>query len=184
MLRNVKPPDRRNVSPARSYRRWILYLQTSGEQIESGKMFGLAALLGLALAVPALGQTAVDGDTIVNGTTYRIWGIDAHELHQPCLDGWPGGIELARMLEGLVLGKRIECEFRGRDRYGRSIGLCRADARDLGADMVGAGMAWAFTRYSSDYIDEERSAIGNRVGVHAHDCEKPWDWRARSRGDR
>jgi endonuclease YncB( thermonuclease family) len=151
-------------------------------------LIGMMVVLLVVLAVlgqSAKAQTVVDGDTIkLNGTIWRLWGIDAPELHQPCLDGWPGGIESARMLEGLVLGKRIECEFRGRDRYGRSIGLCRADGRDLGAHMVEAGMAWAFTRYSSDYIDEERSAIGSRVGVHAHDCEKPWDWRARSRGDR
>jgi len=30
----------------------------------------------------------------------------------------------------------------------------------LGAAMVGAGMAWAFTRYSSDYVGQERAAIG------------------------
>jgi hypothetical protein len=44
--------------------------------------------------------------------------------------------------------------------------------------MVSADMAWAFTRYSSDYVPKERAAIGARLGVHAHDCEKPWDWRA------
>jgi endonuclease YncB( thermonuclease family) len=40
-----------------------------------------------------------------------------------------------------MLGKRIECEFRGKDRYGRSIGLCRADGLNLGATMVSAGIA-------------------------------------------
>jgi endonuclease YncB( thermonuclease family) len=58
-----------------------------------------------------------------------------------------------------MLGKRIECEFRGKDRYGRSIGLCRADGLDLGATMVSAGMAWAFTRYSSDYVEQERASL-------------------------
>jgi endonuclease YncB( thermonuclease family) len=74
--------------------------------------------------------------------------------------------------------------MRGHDRYGRSIGLCRAGGKDLGAELVSAGMAWAFTRYSSDYIRQEWAAIGTNLGVHAHDCEKPWDWRARNRGDR
>ena len=53
------------------------------------------------------------------------------------------------------------------DRYGRSVAVCRADGRDLGADMVSAGMAWAFTRYSSDYVSQERAAIGAGIGVHA-----------------
>jgi hypothetical protein len=31
-------------------------------------------------------------------------------------------------------------------------------------------MAWAFMRYSSDYISQEKAAIGDRLGVHAHDA--------------
>jgi endonuclease YncB( thermonuclease family) len=42
--------------------------------------------------------------------------------------------------------------------------------------MVSAGMAWAFT-YSSDYIGQEKAAVGARLGVHAHHCIKAWDWR-------
>jgi endonuclease YncB( thermonuclease family) len=76
-----------------------------------------------------------------------------------------------------MAGASIRCELKDTDRYGRSVGLCRADGRDLGAAMVTAGMAWAFTRYSSDYIDKERAALGARAGVHAHDCDKAWDWR-------
>lgn len=41
-------------------------------------MLALAAQFGAAMAAPAAGQTLVDGDTIrLDGTTYRIWGIDA-----------------------------------------------------------------------------------------------------------
>ena len=43
--------------------------------------------------------------------------------------------------------------------------------------MVCAGMAWAFTRYSSDYISQEKAAIGAQRGVHAHDFKKERDWR-------
>jgi endonuclease YncB( thermonuclease family) len=140
----------------------------------------VVGLLLSLLAVPASAQTVVDGDTIrLNGTTWRLWGIDAPELAQQCADGWPAGLEATHALESLILSGPVACEDRGRDRYGRSIGLCRAGGRDLGADMVSAGMAWAFTRYSSDYVDQERTAIGARLGVHAHDCEKAWDWRRR-----
>lgn len=150
------------------------------ERLIGEMIFAIITLVALSTA--ALAQTVTEGDTIkLNGTTWRIWGIDAPETHQLCRDDWPGGIEARRLLETMVVGKRIECEFRGKDRYGRSIGLCRADGRDLGAEMVAAGMAWAFTRYSSDYVEQERAAIAERVGVHAHDCEKAWDWRARSR---
>jgi len=33
------------------------------------------------------------------------------------------------------------------------------DAPNIGAEMVAARMAWAFTRYSSDYVRQERAAI-------------------------
>jgi endonuclease YncB( thermonuclease family) len=86
----------------------------------------------------------------------------------------------AAMLE-LVRGRTVTCEPKAKDRYGRTVSLCRADGADLGAAMVSAGMAWPFTRYSSDYVSHERAAIGAGTGVHAHDCAKPWDWRERKR---
>jgi endonuclease YncB( thermonuclease family) len=144
-------------------------------------MLRLAALLVL-LAVPAAAQTVTDGDTItLDGTHWRLWGIDAPETHQACADGWRAGLEATAAMRRLIEGKVVTCELRGHDRYRRSIGLCRADGRDLGAEMVELGMAWAFTRYSSDYVGQERTAIGARVGIHAHDCMKAWDWRAQQR---
>lgn len=143
-----------------------------------------AAALAVALAAgPAPAQTVVtDGDTIkLDGVRWRLWGIDAPEAKQACADGWPAGVEATNAMRRLIEGRAVACEFRGHDRYKRSIGLCRADGRDLGAAMVELGMAWAFTRYSSDYVAQERTAIGARLGVHAHDCEKAWDWRAQRR---
>jgi endonuclease YncB( thermonuclease family) len=115
---------------------------------------------------------------------YRIWGIDAAEMKQACADGWMAGKKAAAAMLELVKGRTITCEPKARDRYGRTVAICRADGVDLGPSMVSAGMAWAFTRYSSDYVSQERAAIGAGLGVHTHDCEKPCDWRARNRGDR
>lgn len=141
----------------------------------------LASLL-LLLAAPATAQTVTDGDTInLNGTVYRLWSIDAPESKQSCADGWPAGFESRRMLEDLLRGKTVACEPRGNDRYGRTIGLCRANGIDVQAAMVHAGMAWAFTRYSSDYVMQERFAVEARLGVHGHPCDKAWDWRAQRR---
>lgn len=45
-----------------------------------------------------------------------------------------------------------------------------SSGEDLGAILVRAGFAWAFTRFSVDYVDQQEEArIANR-GVHAHDC--------------
>ncbi|WP_428673795.1 thermonuclease family protein [Reyranella sp.] len=117
----------------------------------------------------------------IDGKLYRLWGIDAAEQGQRCADGWRAGFEARTTLRKLIAGHAIACEARDRDRYGRIVAVCRADGQDLGAAMVSAGMAWAFTRYSSDYVGQELAAIDARAGVHAHDCAKPWDWRAQVR---
>lgn len=57
-------------------------------------------------------------------------------------DGWPAGLKATAAMRKLIEGRTVACEFRGHDRYKRSIGLCRADGRDLGAAMASAGMAW------------------------------------------
>lgn len=140
----------------------------------------VATVLAGVLASPVAAQTVVDGDTIeLDGTRWRLWGIDAPEMDQTC-GTWIAGVASTYALADLMRGKTIACELRGRDRYGRSIGLCRADGRELGTAMVSAGIAWASTRYSSDYIHLERAAIGAHLGVHAHDCMKAWDWASKA----
>jgi endonuclease YncB( thermonuclease family) len=130
------------------------------------------AALALLPASPTFAQTITDGDTIkLNGMTWRLWGIDAPEARQTCGDAWAAGREATAALRRLIEQQAVACELRGHDRYRRSIGLCRAAGKDLGAELVSSGMAWAFTRYSRDYVEQERAAIAARVGVHAHDCE-------------
>ena len=116
----------------------------------------------------------------LRSSTARPGGCGA-STRPACADGWPAGHEATAAIRHLIEGKAVVCELRGRDRYGRSIGLCRADGQDLGAAMVERGMARAFTRYGSDYVEQERAAIGARAGVHAHGCVYPWDWRAKQR---
>ena len=68
-------------------------------------------------------------------------------------------------LRALIGEHQISCEPRTLDRYGRTVALCRVDGRDLGADMVTDGYAWAFVRYSRDYVEEEREAAAVRAGI-------------------
>lgn len=131
-----------------------------------------------------MAQTITDGDTLKLGdTTYRLWGIDAPESQQTCPDGWPAGRLAATQLQTLIKGRPVVCEAKDTDRYGRTVAICRAGGEDLSALMVRSGMAWAFVRYSRDYMDQEARARADRVGVYAHQCEPPWEWRARNRGE-
>jgi endonuclease YncB( thermonuclease family) len=142
-------------------------------------------LLFLAAALtasPAVGQVITDGDTLkIGGTIYRLWGIDAPEAKQTCPDGWPAGRLAATRLQALTAGRSVVCQEKDRDRYGRIVAICRASGEDLGAIMVREGLAWAFVRYSSDYVSQEGRAKLARLGVHAHDCSPAWAWRAQQR---
>jgi len=88
------------------------------------------------------------------GVTYRLWGIDAPELAQTCPDGWPAGRYAAWRLAALTVGRQVVCQEKDLDRYGRSTAVCRVFGEDLGAILVREGFAWAFTRYSVDYVDQ------------------------------
>jgi hypothetical protein len=48
--------------------------------------------------------------------------------------------------------------------------------------MVATGMARAFTKYSSNYVGQEKQVIGAHR-VHAHECED-LDSRAKNQADR
>jgi endonuclease YncB( thermonuclease family) len=146
------------------------------------------ASLGIVLAFVSVwanspfAQTITDGDTLKQGgVTYRLWGIDAPETKQICPDGWPAGSLATTRLQALTAGRSIVCQEKDRDRYGRTVAICRANGEDLGAIMVREGFAWAFTRYSVDYVDLQEEARAANRGVHAHDCQPAWEWRAKQR---
>lgn len=151
----------------------------------------LSALLATATGCPAVAQErvrgvprVVDGDTLeVAGTSIRLWGIDAPESRQACeRDGisYACGSEAAAFLRTLIAGASVECEVRTKDRYQRSVAVCRCEGVDVGAVMVRAGWAVAFTRYSGDYEIQEREARAERIGLWAGSFSMPWAWRAKA----
>lgn len=141
--------------------------------------FSLAAITAAFVASSSHAQTVSDGDTLkFNGKTYRLWGIDAPETKQWCED-YPAGVIATGALEKLIkTSSALTCEPRTTDRYGRTIAVCKVDGRDLGETMVELGMAWAFTRYSADYVAAEQRARSQELGIHSHNCIPAWEWRA------
>ena len=148
-----------------------------------------ALILSAAGALSAVAQTGparvVDGDTIdVAGTRVRLWGIDAPESRQSCVAAeivYACGQRATEHLLALVANGEVRCEPRTRDRYGRTVALCRVDGRDLGAAMVRDGWALAFVRYSGDYVAQEREAKEAKRGLWAGSFTPPWGWREERR---
>jgi endonuclease YncB( thermonuclease family) len=124
----------------------------------------------------------IDGDTIeIDGTRIRLEGIDAPESAQTCprrsLGTWACGTEATATLETLIGTSRVDCESRGRDRYRRVIGQCRAQGQTLNEAMVRAGMAWAFVKYSETYVAAEAAARATGAGIWQAEAEPAWVFR-------
>jgi len=127
--------------------------------------------------------TVIDGDTIeIAGERVRLEGIDAPEIDQTCKNNskvpWPAGKVAAKYLQRLLRSGIVSCRASGRDSYGRMLGRCSVNGRDVNAEMIREGMAWAFRKYSKAYLDEEHLARRAGDGLWAHPCQPAWDYRA------
>jgi endonuclease YncB( thermonuclease family) len=126
----------------------------------------------------------VDGDTLqVAGRRIRLDGIDAPEGRQTCERGgfaWQCGADAAAALREALRGRQVACVQNGRDQYSRVLAHCWADGQDVGAWMVGEGLALAYTRYSTRYAGLEAAARRERRGLWAGRFEDPAEWRRRN----
>jgi endonuclease YncB( thermonuclease family) len=122
-----------------------------------------------------------DGDSFeIGDTAIRLFGIDAPEGRQPCMrDGreWACGEEAARRLRSLTSGGDVVCARRDVDDYGRVVAQCSRGGVDLAAEMARSGLAVAYRRYSTAYVDEENEARAARRGVWAGEFTPPDQWR-------
>jgi endonuclease YncB( thermonuclease family) len=138
----------------------------------------LAALL-IFISLPACADVRViDGDTIVmDGTRYRLAGIDAPEMSQDC----GMGPKAAEWLAEYLKGKTITCNSTGKS-YNRVVAACFSDGEDLQEAIVRNGWAFDSPRYSrGKYAAAEAEAKSKGRGIHAGNCEKPWVWRREQR---
>jgi endonuclease YncB( thermonuclease family) len=123
----------------------------------------------------------IDGDTIeIGGSRVRLEGIDAPEASQTCGSAsgtWGCGAKATAELQSLVGERRIDCENAGHDKYGRVLGWCSLDGRDINAEMVRSGYAWAFVRYSTRYQDLEAEARKAKSGIWQGEAEPAWTFR-------
>ena len=126
--------------------------------------------------------TVIDGDTLeIAGERVRLEGIDAPEMAQTCGRKWFGqwgcGRAAANTLKSLVGTRRIDCQSAGRDKYGRMLGWCSVDGRDINREMVREGMAWAFVKYSRRYEAVEAEARTAKAGIWQGDAQPAWVYR-------
>ena len=133
----------------------------------------------------AFGQIkVVDADTIiVNNEKIRLYGIDAPETKQYCYiekEAWPCGKQATEYLKNLlkdISPPSLYCEISSKDRYGRSIGVCYIEDKNINSNLVESGWALAYQHYSKDYINVEKLASKNKIGIWQGEFIEPWNWR-------
>jgi len=106
----------------------------------------------------------LDGDTVEvlhNGQAERIRlaQIDCPEKNQPF------GQAAKRYVLDVAAHKIVTVQVETVERYGRTVGeVFLPDGSNLNKQIVGAGFAWQYKKYSKDteYSDLEKSAKGER----------------------
>lgn len=128
--------------------------------------------------------TVIDGDTIEvlhnkKPERIRLHGIDAPEK------GMAFGQAAKEYVLDMAALKVVTVEMRDTDKYGRTVGeVILPDGRNLNRDIVKAGYAWWYKKYSSDASlgELEESARIARKGLWRDPRPKPpWEWRAETR---
>ena len=118
------------------------------------------ALWACFLAVLMAGQAArsetvksvYDGDTITlqNGEHIRLACIDAPELKDNAHGkaDKPAAIASRNYLRNLLSGREVTLQRVTQDRYGRTVARVFTGSLDVSQEMVAAGYATIYTRYS------------------------------------
>ncbi|MDA9019773.1 thermonuclease family protein [Flavimaricola sp.] len=146
-------------------------------------LIALSPMAVFAQDLEAVGTArVVDGDTIeVGDTIFRINGIDAPEYGQKCgapSSLWPCGRYALTHMAELVEGHEVRCEGIEPDDYGRIVGTCYVGDLDIGSEIVRQGLAWAFVRYSTVYVEVENEARQLGRNIWSGPAQPAWEYRA------
>jgi len=147
--------------------------------------------LCLSLAAPSFAASfsgmvisVIDGDTIdvlhnKQPERIRLHGIDAPEK------GMAFGQAAKEYVLDMAALKVVTVEVKDIDKYGRTVGVViLPDGRNLNRDIVKAGYAWWYRKYSSDASlgELEEGARIARKGLWRDPRPKPpWEWRAETK---
>lgn len=148
------------------------------DQGASGNVDGLDGVSGQVISV-------IDGDTLDilhegKPLRIRLHGIDAPEKGQAY------GNKARQFVQGMAASKLVTVQIFDTDKYGRSVGdVFLPDGSNLNREIVKAGYAWWFKKYSSDAsigaLEDEARSAGRGLWRDTNP-QPPWEWRAAQRG--
>ena len=123
----------------------------------------------------------IDGDTIhIGKLKYRFFGIDAPETKQICEKDnikIKCGVIAKNVLKNKIGDKIPECVVKDKDRYQRLVAECFIGKESLSKFMVREGYAVAYNQYSKDFIEDEKYAKENKLGIWSMTFQIPSEYR-------
>ena len=123
----------------------------------------------------------IDGDTIhIGKLKYRFFGIDAPEIKQICEKNnikIQCGVIAKSVLQNKIADKIPECVVKDKDRYQRLVAECFIGKESLSRFMVREGYAVAYSQYSKDFIEDEKYAKENKLGIWSMNFQIPSEYR-------
>jgi endonuclease YncB( thermonuclease family) len=123
----------------------------------------------------------IDGDTIhIGKLKYRFFGIDAPEIKQICEKDNTKiqcGVIAKSVLKNKIADKIPKCIVKDKDRYQRLVAECFVGKESLSRFMVREGYAVAYTQYSKDFIEDEKYAKENKLGIWSMNFQTPSEYR-------
>lgn len=154
---------------------------------------GMALAIAL-LALPAFAADTVtgpakvvDADIVMVGKQRVIlWAVDAPERTQKCYVGdllWDCYAAARQALGDLLAPGDATCTLTADppDKFNRRYGVCIVAEKDIGAELVRAGLARAYVDQAGDYLPQEEEAKAAGLGLFQSGAkiDAPWDWRKR-----
>lgn len=123
----------------------------------------------------------IDGDTLhIQDVRIRLHGIDAPEMGQICKntrEQLDCGAKVTQALYDWLGQRAVQCQGVTTDRYGRVVAKCFVNGQDIGESLVRAGLAFAYAKYSTDYLAAEQEAMQEKRGLHALQIDRPEAYR-------
>jgi endonuclease YncB( thermonuclease family) len=158
-------------------------------EVVMSRKLGLSLLIVLFAALvlggrPARADQVIDGDTlVVEGQHMRLYGIDAFEPSQTCLDRqgrpWHCGTAAKAALAELVQGEAIACTVVADEAKDGYVARCTGrDGIDLGGYLVRAGLALADPQAGKAYLADQAAAKAAAIGAWGGTFSPPWKWRS------
>ena len=149
------------------------------------KFLFLSILLFTSNAFSQEKAYVVDGDTVhIGSNKYRFSGIDTPEIKQTCSKN--NAIIMCGVLAKNALIHKINnhpvlCKQETIDRYKRIVAECFVNNESLSKYLVRNGYAFAYRKYSKKFIEDERYAKENKLGLWSMNFEYPWEYRRKLR---